>query len=108
MVGAYHREQLRALLEHVRAGFAQLDATSSMNSSSMTASTATSAPLDSSGASVDPAQASGCRPRPRSRTCTKAARNMTGGSKALDIKTERDAGLQVQRGRSSSSPTCVC
>ena len=26
LIGAYHREQLRALLEHVRDGFAQLDA----------------------------------------------------------------------------------
>ena len=26
MIGAYHEEQLRALLEHVRTGFARLDA----------------------------------------------------------------------------------
>ncbi len=26
IVGAYHQEQMRALLEHVRDGFAQLDA----------------------------------------------------------------------------------
>jgi PAS domain-containing protein len=26
LIGAYHRQQLRALLEHVRDGFAQLDA----------------------------------------------------------------------------------
>ncbi len=104
IVGAYHQEQLRALLEHVRDGSSSSTPASSMNSSSMTSSTATSALLESSGASVDPAAASGCRPRPRSRPCTTATRNMTGGSKALDIETERDAGLDARRGRSASSP----
>jgi hypothetical protein len=36
MIAAYHQSELRTLLEHVRAGFSQLDAARSMSSTWMT------------------------------------------------------------------------
>lgn len=85
LVGTYHEEQLRQLLEHVRAGFAELDAGRIDVSISTTWSTATSGRPPSYGASAGRRAVSGCAPPESSPTGATPARPSTGGRSAPTV-----------------------
>jgi hypothetical protein len=65
MIAAYHKSQLRTLLEHVRAGFSQLDSGEIDEFDMDDLFITTGGPPPNSGSSADRAEVSGSRPRSR-------------------------------------------